>query len=266
MPLSGSKTRRSPRAAIACALALAASMAFATSTARAAVDPAATAAIRDAVARIKAGAAVQVGSESFAARDELPLLYERRSYEPLWVTAASVRELMAAVTSTYDEGLAPDDYHYATLRSLVGDSGDVMPADPATRAAADLVLTDALIRLGLDLRFGKVDPAKVDAAWSFLKTENDDVDADAAAWAALAVERGEIGGLVERSRPAIEGYESLQRELVRLREIESTGGWASVPGTTTLRPGDRDPRVLALRARLEASGELAGGEGLEPAL
>ena len=257
--------KRNRERALRCTLGLLAATSIVASSARAAVDPAATAAIRDAVERIKAGAELQVGAESFAARDELPLLYERRAYEPLWLSPTSVRELMAAVSSTYDEGLAPDDYHYAALRSLVGDNGDVMPTDPATRAAVDLVLSDALIRLGLDLRFGKVDPSTIDSAWGFLKAERADADADAAAWAALAVEEGAITGLVARSRPAIAGYEALQRELVRLREIERAGGWPSVPGATTLRPGDGDPRVLALRARLTASGELVGGEGSEPA-
>ena len=252
----GRDRRRTERLALALLGSLA--MALALPLARradAAMDPAATAVIREVAARLKTGDEVQVAGAKLASHDVLPKVYERRSYELLWGDAASVRQLMAAVSSAYDEGLDPEDYHYATLRALVGDAGETLPTEPAARAGADLVLTDALIRLGLHLRFGKVDPASVDRAWDFLKADRAAAAGDAAEWTTAAVERGEIAELVVQSRPAIEGYDSLQHELARLREIERAGGWPIVPGGPTLRPGERDPRVLALRSRLVGSVE-----------
>ena len=107
----------------------------------------------------------------------------------------------------------------------------------------------------------------MDAAWEFLDGARGATEVDAAEWTVSVVERGEIADLLARTRPAIEGYDALQRELARLRRLERAGGWSAVPAGPTLRPGDRDPRVLALRARLSAGGELAGGgEGTDAAV
>jgi murein L,D-transpeptidase YcbB/YkuD len=76
---------------------------------------------------------------------------------------------------------------------------------------------------------------------------------------------------IEREKPQHQLYRNLRAELARHRELRERGGWSPVPPGATLRLGDRDPRVAALRARLAATGELApdaavGGDVYDDAL
>ena len=57
------------------------------------------------------------------------------------------------------------------------------------------------------------------------------------------------GAAPESLAPAAE-EPLLRLALRRLREIRDAGGWIPVPAGPPLRPGDRSPRVAALRARL----------------
>jgi peptidoglycan hydrolase-like protein with peptidoglycan-binding domain len=60
--------------------------------------------------------------------------------------------------------------------------------------------------------------------------------------------------------PAGEDATGLAREAERCRAF-AAAGWEEVPPGPLLRPGDRGPRVRALRARLAASGDLAEPAG-----
>ena len=58
-----------------------------------------------------------------------------------------------------------------------------------------------------------------------------------------------------RLAPPHQAYRDLRVALERARAVAAAGGWPSVPAGETLRPGDVDDRVPALRARLAATGE-----------
>jgi len=64
--------------------------------------------------------------------------------------------------------------------------------------------------------------------------------------------------------PASTDYLALTAVLERYRAIEAAGGWAPVPPGEPLALGARDPRVIALRARLRASGDYDSEMGADP--
>ena len=51
-------------------------------------------------------------------------------------------------------------------------------------------------------------------------------------------------------------YKLLQDGLARYRQLEASGGWATIPGGQTLRPGATDGRIPLLAQRLAATGDL----------
>jgi murein L,D-transpeptidase YcbB/YkuD len=59
-------------------------------------------------------------------------------------------------------------------------------------------------------------------------------------------------------------YRNLRAAYARLNALAARGGWAPVPAGPTLKPGASDPRVLALRTRLIADGDLAGAAAPDP--
>jgi L,D-transpeptidase YcbB len=64
------------------------------------------------------------------------------------------------------------------------------------------------------------------------------------------------GDAIESLKPSHFIYVGLKKELARFRTIAAAGGWPQVPVGTSLKPGARDPRVIAVRKRLTSTGEL----------
>jgi len=208
--------------------------------------------LRAQVGRLRSGAEVEAAGGYIGSREVLPRIYEQREFKLLWTNPRSVEDLLAEVAASYDEGLDPTDYHFAELQRALGSQ----TVSLGERANVDLLLTDALVRLELHLRFGKVDPVAVDATWDFLRDRAATALTDEVARMVSAVEAGSVGELLAAARPKHAAYEPMKAELARLRGIEASGGWPVVPPGPTLHPGDFDPRVTLLRRRLAISGEL----------
>lgn len=195
---------------------------------------------------LSAFGALDYGDDEVISIGILPIIYDRRDYTTAWVPDR-VDEVVRLLESASSHGLDPRDYHLTTVANLRD--------DPDAIADVDLLLSDGLLRFAYHLSFGKVDAAKLDSNWNF-KRDLDGRDP-------VAV----FQGLVEstdltqmwNSLPGLQKgprYEALREGLRRYRRIEEDGGWAPVPEGATLEVGDDDPRVVALRARLAASGHL----------
>jgi murein L,D-transpeptidase YcbB/YkuD len=65
-----------------------------------------------------------------------------------------------------------------------------------------------------------------------------------------AVDKDELDEVLEKLPPPYPGYERLRESLAKLREVETKGGWPSVPDGPKLERGARGARVEALRQRL----------------
>ena len=163
-------------------------------------------------------------------------------------------KLLELAEFAYSEGLDPTDYPLEAARALVP-AGGGLPADRATRADLELLATESLIRMGYQLRYGKVNPNGLFPAWNFRREL--DPDAERSRTIENAIAAPSLVGFLENwiKRGAI--YTNQKRGLARYRSIAQAGGWETVPAGATLREGDIDPRVVALRRRLQATGDLA---------
>ena len=214
-------------------------------------------ALRGRVAQLRSGFEVGVAGSTIAAGDLIPRFYEGRGFRAAWTMPKRRTELLAAVERSSSHGLDPNDYHRNALRSI-----QAGPATSANIADRDLLFTDALIRLVLHLRAGKLDPHEFHADWNFPRPVADG-DAAASALEDLLAAPSLVEA-VEAYAPQLDEYRHLRDALAAYRAIEASGGWPPVPDGPTLRPGERDARIALLRIRLLASGDAADAKPADP--
>jgi murein L,D-transpeptidase YcbB/YkuD len=191
---------------------------------------------------------------SFRAAPDLPCFYDRRQYAPAWIGDKGVRpdadELIAALADAPADGLDPERYRLADLRQRLAQAKSA--PNPGDLAEIDLRLSDAFLRLAADLRNGAVNPELI---YSDCEIDIPEVDLPAALESALAA--GRVPQALADLAPTHAGYKALKAALAQYRALAARGGWPAVPDGPPLKPGDRGERVAAVRARLEASGDLA---------
>lgn len=161
----------------------------------------------------------------------LRAFYARREMRPAW-TPASVDSLLRAIDRLEEDGLAPRRYHREALARTAG-------------AERDVLATDAFLGAAAHLSQGVTDPQFARPSWCAPPPR---LDLPAILQAAL--DDGTLEETLPRLAPRHEGYARLRRALAAYREVARSGGWAAVPPGPSLRLGDDDPRVSALRGRL----------------
>ncbi len=196
--------------------------------------------------------ALPIAGGSFRAAPDLSCFYDRRSYAPAWIGERGVRpeadDLIAALADAPADGLDPERYRLADLRQRLAQ----VKGAPGDLAELDLRLTDAFLRLAADLRNGAVNPQLI-----YPDCELDIPEVDLSAVLEDALAAGRLRAAIAGLAPAHDGYRALKAALAQARSLAARSGWPAVPDGPPLRPGDRNDRVAALRARLEASGDLA---------
>jgi len=165
-----------------------------------------------------------------------------------------------ALATSGQHGLSPDDFHIDAIQ-LLREQKAKQPNDLLINTHLDLLLTDGLVSYAYQLVYGKVDPEALTASWNLsrplLKRIPEDVLQE-------ALSGGSLAGLIKSLAPAFPYYKRMLVQLERYRQIASSGGWLSIPAGQSLRPGDVDPGVTAVRARLAAEfGDIAAASGDE---
>jgi murein L,D-transpeptidase YcbB/YkuD len=187
--------------------------------------------------------------------------YKTRNYEPAWVGDGHMFKadtLQRAVEEAYFDGLTPAYYHLGAIRSLANKLRKDPFGDPGRMADLDILLTDAFITLGCHLSAGCVNPVTFQSKW-FAKQGTVDV----ASVLRQALKRREIREALMKLRPDQGSYVGLKKALARYREMALRGEWPLVSSGALLKKGVASRRVLELRRRLAASGDLDTGYGKE---
>jgi murein L,D-transpeptidase YcbB/YkuD len=211
----------------------------------------------------------KITSDNFAAESQLPddirarslieVFYQRRNYQPAWsgYPDAAVRngELIDAIKKVHLEGLTSGYYHLGKITSLRERTGEGINEgrifDPQELADLDLYLTDAFLTLSCDFSAGCTNPVMLRSGWN---TRQGNKDVISIFEKALAYNR--IGATLANLLPAQPKYYRLKRALLFYRDIEARGGWQPIAPGPSLQKHDRGGRIVDLRARLVASGDI----------
>ena len=212
--------------------------------------------LRSRVEQLHDGAGGTVRGASLRRREAVTHFFQTRGFQPAWAVPAGADEILAAVRGIAADGLNSADYHPDRIQALL--------AAPHRTAADDadlqLLLTDAVAALVDDVRYGKVRPVTLDRRWNV-----DPREGAPALESELAAISGasSIGPAIEVRKPDHFIYRGLKQALAAMRRIEGAGGWPVVPPGPSLKPGMTDHRLVAVRRRLAASGDLAADESTE---
>ena len=180
--------------------------------------------------------------------------YAQRNFRPAWDRPGVVNDLHRALRDSRNDGLDPRDYYTAQLEAMAADvrSGK---AGSELRAQFDVLNTEALLRLGYHLSFGKVDPHTFDSQWNYGRTLE---GVNIAQAIERALDADDVYNRIEALKPTHYLYVNLRRELARYYAISDAGGWKTIPAGPALKTGMTDARIAALRARLRMTGDISG--------
>ena len=195
------------------------------------------------------------GGAAFPSRATIEEFYARHGHRLAWSDASGklhpeAATLLDALRRAGDHGLVADDYGIGRLVALEKEiaAGTKDPRAADRLADFDLLATTALFRLASDLSTGRLHPDEVASDW---RTTPPELDVVAHVDAALA--SGDLAKLLAELPPPHPGYARLQQALVKLREIEASGGWPSDPKE---RLGGQSIRSFQALHGIEPTGRL----------
>jgi len=201
---------------------------------------------------------LSVGQDPIAAVRVIANLYENRDFMLVWTRRAMIDDLMAMIAEAPNHGLDPADYHFDAIQARLdlvakGLRGITSQVD------LDLLLTDAFVRIAFTIHFGKLNPEDLDPVWNLSRGFEEDSDIIELFF--MALDEGSIREFIVASAPDFAPYRRLVDALRQHRSLAERGGWPQVPEAGVLKPGERSPRVIDLRARLAATDGLENVPG-----
>lgn len=181
--------------------------------------------------------------------------YQARDYEPAWVDADYVGEMLQLLKSSEDEGLRPADYHYDQLLALREEYRKPWSDKDYLRAKAEVLLTDGILLYAKHLMQGKVDPRTLDASWNYARVKLN--PESVARNLSSAIARQQVSAQLSQLKVDTGFYALMKRQLQRYRQLASEENFSPIPEDVVLHPGDRGANVRLLRERLKQMSYLA---------
>ena len=243
-------TRVPLRAALACVGLLFALNAF--GQVQAGPDPLSEA-IRDRVDHLRYQKDDDVRGSRVILGDYVAQYYESQQFRADWTDPARLDDLITAIKGTATDGLDPQNYHLAALHAY-REQMKGRPLPPAEQANLEVLAMDAVMLATYHLYEGKVDPVKLSSQWNY--TPRPVPDGNPLELLAQAIDTRPITEIFDRARPQHVWYQRGRERLREYREIAAAGGWSPIADGPTMKLGMNDPRVPALRHRLQVTRDL----------
>jgi L,D-transpeptidase YcbB len=173
--------------------------------------------------------------------------YARRGNALVWTQPAQIAALQQLVHDSRAEGFDPQDFHAAALRSVAAADAFTTLTE-AARIAADITLSDALLRYVHHTRFGKLEPTEVDPKYN----DRDPVPASQLLDDMTgALDAPDVQGFLAARFPQPFWYTNLKKTLAQFISPAELADVPPLPAGGKLVKGTRDPRIPLLRERLQ---------------
>jgi len=172
--------------------------------------------------------------------------YAARDFEPIWNEAPAVLTLVSVLEDAASNGLPVIRYNTEALLALWSAADGTPERDAMFEAAA----TSVFVQYAVDVSTGIIEPSSLSSL-----IDRDRPEADVAALLDGLVVNAVDPAYYASLEPQAPVYQALKDEAVRLQALIAQGETQPRVGPgSSLRPGQTDERVLALRVRLDMQG------------
>lgn len=179
-------------------------------------------------------------------------IYSSNGLQPFWIEngkpSQRATDIISVLENAESHGLDPSAY-FVELINQHKDS-----KHPADMIRLDILLSIGMMRYVADQREGRIQARKINPV---LFESASDVEVDWAVLRPAAFQAADMKVFLDQQAPPFLQYRELQKKLAEYRSLAASGGWPTIPHGETLKPGMDNPRVIKVRQRLAATGELA---------
>lgn len=229
--------------------------------------------IRLKLENIQPGEGLAVRNQNLNTSEEIHAFYANREFKEAWssngVLTEIAYELRFEIKQAEFDGLNPSDYNLPLIEIFFSSFEENKKSNTENKAEdladLDLLLTDAYFYLSTHLELGKVDPAKIDSNWEITRKVP---KVNHVELLEAALQSGSVRKSLESLYPSFNMYRK-GREVIRAlderRKSDSTD-WKAVKIDKTLKVGDSNGGIPALRERLEFWNYLKGYDSETPNL
>jgi murein L,D-transpeptidase YcbB/YkuD len=202
---------------------------------------------------------IQIQTKNIKTRKGLPNLYEQNNYSLFWITtngpSPAAYEMVEIIRDSDNEALNTQDYNIEeidnTLTRIDSDKKSGNSYDEEDLAELELLLSNAFLTYGHDLHYGRVRAEQIN-----LELLSGEKPVNITQLLVQATTNDDVKGTLNTLMPKYPMYGKLKVSLKEYKEIAANGGWQPYPYGEKFKKGARGNRVIALRERLKATGEL----------
>ena len=169
--------------------------------------------------------------------------YENHDFQPIWNDRELREDLFSQIENIDGDGLSPEDYHYTALQEILSQLQD---ASSEKRTEAEILLTEAFLKLSDHLYSGKTDPRKLHEIWG---TPLNAVNTDSLLQ--VAINENEVREILEKLRPKTEHYTGLKRKLRDVKSDNSKSSVEKIAFEKMVRPGENSPIIPPVTRKLQ---------------
>jgi L,D-transpeptidase YcbB len=182
--------------------------------------------------------------------------YQQNSYQLAWKEQTMIQRLLKAIDDSAQLGLSPNDYHAQAIKQ---NQTTQMDDSIKQRVQADILMTDAFLRLVYHMRFGKVIANEMEQHGNLMREflNNDPVTKIKQV---LSSEQN-LHQFFNQLTDLGVLYKALIKALAYYQKIEQEGGWQQIPEGKMIKPEMQDQRLSLIKARLHSNGFLTSNDG-----
>ncbi|MGI9534047.1 MAG: L,D-transpeptidase family protein [Thermodesulfobacteriota bacterium] len=200
---------------------------------------------------------IVVNNKKFSSSPLLNKFYKSRNYDLAWFkkNLKPRKELftyLKVLQNSKSEGLDPNSYYLDNIETNINDLKHLDVNDLKRRVVqVDLLVSDSNLLYFNDLLFGRYNFSN-----NFMEQNYSEPYIDLVTVTNTAITKNNFQQAVNSLLPQSYVYNSLKKSLVKYQKIQENGGWQTVPSGKTLKVGMNNSRIVFLKHRLHATGDL----------